>query len=71
MISNEVPYILLPDYAAHEVVYHSQAIASDEYAFIRIRTSYLLSTADGPDILHHIAGEIIKPAYQAIEYKTV
>lgn len=31
-MSNEILYILLPDYAAHEVVYLSQAIASDEYA---------------------------------------
>ena len=30
--SNKILYILLPDYAAHEVVYLSQAIASDEYA---------------------------------------
>ena len=30
--SNEILYILLPDYAAHEAVYLSQAIASDEYA---------------------------------------
>ena len=29
-MSNEVLYILLPDYAAHEAVYLSQAIASDE-----------------------------------------
>lgn len=28
----EVLYILLPDYAAHEIVYLSQAIASDEFA---------------------------------------
>ena len=31
-MSNEILYILLPDYAAHEVVYLAQAIASDEYA---------------------------------------
>ena len=31
-MSNKILYILLPDYAAHEVVYLSQAIASDEYA---------------------------------------
>ena len=31
-MKNEILYILLPDYAAHEVVYLSQAIASDEYA---------------------------------------
>lgn len=30
-MSNEILYILLPDYAAHEAVYLSQAIASDEY----------------------------------------
>lgn len=29
-MSNEVLYILMPDYAAHEIVYLSQAIASDE-----------------------------------------
>ena len=31
-MSNEILYILLPDYAAHEVVFLAQAIASDEYA---------------------------------------
>lgn len=31
-MSNEILYILLPDYAAHEIVYISQAVASDEYA---------------------------------------
>ncbi len=29
---NNILYILLPDYAAHEAVYLSQAIASDEFA---------------------------------------
>lgn len=29
-MNNEILYILLPDYAAHEVVFLSQAIASDE-----------------------------------------
>ena len=32
MMNNEILYILLPDYATHEIVYLSQAIASDEYA---------------------------------------
>lgn len=32
IMNNEILYILLPDYAAHEIVYLSQAIASDEYA---------------------------------------
>lgn len=31
-MSNEILYILLPDYAEHETVYLAQAIASDEYA---------------------------------------
>lgn len=31
-MSNEILYILLPDYAAHEAVYLAQAIASDEFA---------------------------------------
>lgn len=31
-MSSEILYILLPDYAAHESVYLSQAIASDEFA---------------------------------------
>ena len=31
-MSNEILYILLPDYAEHEIVYLAQAIASDEYA---------------------------------------
>lgn len=31
-MSNEVLYILLPNYAAHEIVYLSEAIASNEYA---------------------------------------
>ncbi len=31
-MSNEVLYVLLPDFAGHEMVYLSQAIASDEFA---------------------------------------
>ena len=31
-MSNEVLYILLPDFAEHEMVYLAQAIASDEFA---------------------------------------
>lgn len=31
-MNNEILYVLLPDYAAHEAVYLSQAIASDEFA---------------------------------------
>lgn len=31
-MSNEILYVLLPDYAAHEAVYLSQAVASDDFA---------------------------------------
>lgn len=31
-MSNEILYLLLPDYAAHEAVYLAQAVTSDEYA---------------------------------------
>lgn len=31
-MNNEVLYILLPNYTAHEIVYLSEAISSDEYA---------------------------------------
>ena len=31
-MSNEILYVLLPDYAEHEMVYLAQAIASDEFA---------------------------------------
>ncbi len=32
IMNNEVLYVLLPDFAEHEMVYLAQAIASDEYA---------------------------------------
>lgn len=31
-MSNEILYLLLPDYAAHEAVYLAQAVASDDFA---------------------------------------
>ena len=31
-MSNEILYVLLPDYAGHEAVYLAQAVASDEFA---------------------------------------
>lgn len=31
-MNNEILYVLLPDYAGHEIVYLSEAIASDESA---------------------------------------
>ena len=31
-MNNEILYVLLPDFAEHEMVYIAQAIASDHYA---------------------------------------
>lgn len=31
-MNNEILYVILPDYAAHEIVYLSEAVASDEFA---------------------------------------
>lgn len=39
-MSNEILYILLPDYAAHEAVYLTQAVASDEYA-LKVNPKYV------------------------------
>lgn len=39
-MSKEILYIILPDYAAHEAVYLSQAIASDECA-LKINPKYV------------------------------
>lgn len=46
-MNNEVLYILLPDYAAHEAVYLSQAIASDEAA-LKEKPKYVNKTV-APD----------------------
>lgn len=39
-MNNEILYLLLPDYAAHEAVYLSQAIASDEQA-LKVSPKYV------------------------------
>lgn len=39
-MSNEILYVLLPDFAEHEMVYLAQAIASDEYA-LKINPKYV------------------------------
>ena len=31
-MSNEILYLLLPDFAPHEMVYLAQAVASDDFA---------------------------------------
>lgn len=40
VMSNEILYILLPDYAAHEAVYLSQAISSDDIA-LKVKPKYV------------------------------
>lgn len=40
VMNNEILYILLPDYAAHEAVYLSQAISSDDIA-LKVKPKYV------------------------------
>lgn len=62
-MKNEILYILLPDYAAHEAVYLSQAIASDEYA-LKKNPKYVNKTvAPTPDPVSSIGGFRTLPDY--------
>lgn len=36
-MNKEILFILLPDYAAHEAVYFSQAITADDFAMKKIQ----------------------------------
>lgn len=46
-MSNEILYVLLPDYAEHEIVYLAQAIASDEYVHVQAVSDRNIVTANG------------------------
>jgi len=59
-MSNEVIYILLPDYAAHEVVYLSQAIASDEFAL-----------KENPKYVNKIAAPTMSPVNSIGGFRTL
>ncbi len=59
-MSNEILYILLPDYAAHEAVYLSQAIASDE-----------LAIKDNPKYVNKIVAPTLEPVKSIGGFLTV
>ncbi len=62
-MSNEILYILLPDYAAHEMVYLSQAIASDEYA-LKENPKYINKVvAPTMELIKSIGGFLTLPDY--------
>lgn len=59
-MNNEILYLLLPDYAAHETVYLSQAIACDELA---IKTS--------PKYVNKIVAPTLEPVRSCSGFKTL
>lgn len=62
-MSNEVIYLLLPDFAEHEMVYLSQAIASDEYALKESPKYINRILAPTIDPIKSIAGFRMMPDY--------
>lgn len=62
-MSKEILYVILPDYAAHEAVYLSQAIASDEFA-LKDNPKYVnKSVAPSMDPVRSIGGFRTLPDY--------
>lgn len=59
-MSNEILYILLPDYAAHETVFLSQAIASDEYAM-----------KENPKYVNKVVAPILEPVKSIGGFRTM
>ena len=59
-MSNEILYILLPDYAAHEAVYLSQAIASDDFALKK-----------NPKYVNRCVAPILEPVTAISGFRTV
>ncbi len=57
---NEILYILLPDYAANEVVYLSQAIASDEF-----------SLKENPKYVNKVVAPTLEPVKSIGGFRTV
>lgn len=60
IMSNEILYILLPDYAAHEAVYLSQAIASDE-----------LAIKDNPKYINKVVTPTMEPVKSIGGFRTM
>ncbi|MCM1107867.1 MAG: DJ-1/PfpI family protein [Clostridium sp.] len=62
-MKNEVLYLLLPDYAAHEMVYLAQAISCDEYA-LKENPKYVNKiVAPTNDPVRACGGYLITPDY--------
>lgn len=59
-MNNEILYILLPDYAAHEAVYLSQAIASDEFAL-----------KENPKYLNKVVATTLEPVKSIGGFRTL
>lgn len=59
-MSNEILYVLLPDYAAHELVYLAQAVASDEYAL-----------KENPKYVNRIVAPTMEPVKSIGGYRTL
>ena len=59
-MSNEILYVLLPDYAAHEAVYMTQAVASDEYAL-----------KDNPKYVNKVVAPTAEPVKSIGGFRTV
>lgn len=62
-MSNEVLYVLLPDFAEHEMVYLAQAIASDEYALKENPKYVNKSVAPTLEPVKSIGGFRLSPDY--------
>lgn len=59
-MSNEILYVLLPDYAAHEAVYLSQATASDEFAL-----------KDNPKYVNKVVSPTMEPVKSIGGFRTL
>ena len=59
-MSNEILYILLPDYAAHEAVYLSQAVASDDFAM-----------KENPKYVNKVVAPTLEPVKSIGGFRTV
>lgn len=62
-MNNEILYILLPDFAEHEIVYLAQAVASDEYALKESPKYVNKIVAPTKDPVKSIGGFRILPDY--------
>lgn len=59
-MSNEVLYLLLPDYAAHEAVYITEAVASDEYAL-----------KENPKYINKVVAPTLEPVESIGGFRTI